>query len=67
MSNWEHELETLLSRLGVRWEPSPAHLPEAGVEDGEAPGPEELAAIMEEEVEDEDWEHLAEEELDQLG
>ena len=67
MSNWEHELETLLNRLGVRWESSPAHEPAA--EDGEADAtePDELAALMNDDMEDEDWEHLAEEELDQLG
>jgi hypothetical protein len=67
MSNWEHELETLLSRLGVHWEPSPAHAPEAEADEAEVPGPEELAALLDDDLEDEDWEHLAEEEVDQLG
>lgn len=67
MSNWEHELETLLNRLGVHWESSPAHDLPSEAEDADAPEPDELAAMMDDDLEDEDWEHLAEEELDQLG
>lgn len=67
MSNWEHELETLLNRLGVHWESSPAHESASEAEDADVPEPDELAAMMDDDLEGEDWEHLAEEELDQLG
>ncbi len=66
MSNWEYELETLLSRLGVQWEALPAHKPEAEVED-DALEPEALASSLDDGLDGENWERLAEEELDQLS
>src|SRR5215470_13566180 len=67
MSNWEHELETLLNRLGVHWEDSPAPEPASDAVDVDAPEPEELEALLDDDLDDVDWEHLVEEEVDQLS
>ena len=65
MSNWEHELETLLNRLGVRWEPLPPDEPKAEAEIAEVG---ESVTTMDDGLEDENWqEGLEDDDLDQLG
>ncbi len=67
MSNWEHELETLLSRLGVRSESSPPHESGSDATETDFADPAELAALKDADVEDEDWDGLEDDDLDQLG
>jgi len=67
MSSWEHELETLLNRLGVRSESSPPNEPVPDVSDADVADPAELAALMDVDVDDEDWDGLEDDDLDQLG
>jgi hypothetical protein len=64
MSNWENELEIILSRLGVRWESPLPNEPEIDADAAEAA---ELAAMMGDDLENEDWGKLEDDDLDQVG
>jgi hypothetical protein len=64
MSNWELELETLLNRLGVRWESLPPNEP--GV-NGDLADPAEMDGLIEADLGDEDWETLEDDDLDQVS
>ena len=66
MSTWESELETLLNRLGVQWDPPPPG--QSGSDDLDAEGAE-LAefAALEDNLDDEEWDGLEEDDLDQLS
>lgn len=63
MSNWEHELETLLNRLGVRWESLPPNEP--GV-DGDLAEAADLDGLIEADLADENWEAVEDDDLDQV-
>jgi hypothetical protein len=67
MSNWEHELETLLNRLGVGWESLPPDELGADGADADLADAAEMAALMEADAEAEDWETLEDDSLDQLS
>ena len=64
MSNWELELETLLNRLGVRWESLPPNEPGA---DGDLSDPAEVDGLVDADLGDEDWEALEDDDLDQVS
>ena len=64
MSNWEHELEMLLNRLGVDWESLPPDGPEADAAGVDAP---DLIMTIHDDLVYGDWENLEDDDLDQLG
>ncbi|HLV99587.1 MAG TPA: hypothetical protein VKT82_13015 [Ktedonobacterales bacterium] len=61
MSNWERELETLLNRLGVRWEPLSPEAPGADLADAV-----ESDGLIDANLADEDWEMAEDDDLDQI-
>jgi len=61
MSNWERELETLLNRLGVRWESVPPDAPGTDLADAA-----EVDGLVTADLEDEDWETVEDDDLDQI-
>ncbi len=67
MSNWERELEILLNRLGVRWDPLPANESGANVADADLSDAAEADALMDADLVEEDWESLEDDDLDQLS
>lgn len=66
MSNWEQELETLLNRLGVRWESLPPDESGADAAAADLPAAEE-DGLVEADLEDEEWETLEDDDLDQVS
>jgi hypothetical protein len=64
MSNWEHELETLLTRLGVRWESLPPNEPGA---DGDLADAADLDGLIDADLGDENWEAVEDDDLDQVS
>ncbi len=64
MSNWEHELEMLLNRLGVDWESLP---PDASEADAEVAETAELDMTLDDALAYGDLETLEDDDLDQLG
>jgi hypothetical protein len=64
MSNWELELETLLSRLGVRWESLPPNEP--GV-DTDLAEPADLDGLIDADLKDADGETPEDEDIDQVS
>ncbi|HEY7348869.1 MAG TPA: hypothetical protein VH599_11210 [Ktedonobacterales bacterium] len=67
MSNWEQELETLLNRLGVRWEPLPPDEPGVDGAEADLADTAEVDPLMDADLEDEDWETLEDDDLDQVS
>jgi hypothetical protein len=66
MSNWELELETLLNRLGVRWEAVPPHEPTAAA-DADLADPAELDGKIDADLKSADWETVEDDDLDQVS
>jgi hypothetical protein len=67
MSNWEHELETLLNRLGVRWESLSPNEPGADGADADLADEARVDWLMDADLEDEDWEAAEDDDLDQVS
>jgi hypothetical protein len=67
MSNWEHELETLLSRLGVRWESLPPNEPGTDRADVDLAHAADVDGLIAADLENDDWETLEEDDLDQVS
>jgi hypothetical protein len=65
MSNWERELETLLNRLGVRWESQPPDVPGTDLADADLAAAE-VDGQFDADLEDEDWETVEDDDLDQI-
>jgi hypothetical protein len=66
MSNWERELETLLNRLGVRWESQPPDALETGLADADLADAAEVDGLIHADLADEDWETVEDDDLDQI-
>ena len=67
MSNWERELETLLNRLGVRWEAVPPDEPGVPAADADLADAVELDGLIDADLESADWETVEEDDLDQVS
>jgi hypothetical protein len=67
MSNWELELETLLNRLGVRWDPLPPDESKTAGADADVTDAAELDGLIDADLEDENWETLEDDDLDQVS
>ncbi len=67
MSNWERELETLLNRLGVRWEAVPPDEPGGNAADADLADPAELDGLIDADLESADWEAVEDDDLDQVS
>jgi hypothetical protein len=66
MSNWERELETLLNRLGVRWESHPPDAPETDLADTDLADAVEVDGLIDADLTDGDWEAVEDDDLDQV-